>query len=133
MVAVSISRAGGFGCSSLSRIPLECAPCSPRRLLACGPRGGCISPPALNGAPETVRIRVPTEAVSWGEMGWKGVAAPSIYLFNACQCTEHGRPGRLRLSAELDLTSYSEKPLIASPTNLTPNTRKRTARMAALF
>ena len=33
----------------------------------------------------------------------------------------------------LDLTSYTEKPLIASPTNLTPNTRKRTARMAALF
>ena len=50
-----------------------------------------------------------------------------------CQRTEQGRPNRLPLSAALHLTSYSEKPLIASPTNLTPNTRKRTARMAALF
>src|SRR5215831_9536029 len=55
-------------------------------------------------------------------------------LFNAPASTPSmAGQNMLRLSAELDLTSYSEKPLIASPTNLTPNTRKRTARMVALF
>src|SRR5262249_23837603 len=120
-----MSRACGFGGSSMARIPSEYPPSSPRLSLPLAAGG--------NGAQQIGGIRGPRKlfcGVNGVDSGRRSVdpffnALPVHRAWPATQA-DGCRP-------RVDLTSYAEKPLIPSPTNLTPNTRKRTERMAALF